>query len=477
MKLNTKILHIAKNFSYTLSSQSVSFVITTLVILVVPKLVGVEQYGYWQLYLFYTAYIGFLHFGWNDGIYLKYGGAEYQQLDKKIFYSQFLQLLALQLFIGIVIYLTSLYLVKDVNRLFILKMTALCLVIVNTRYFLLFTLQATNRFKEFALITFLDRGVYALLIVVCLVFGVRDFRLLVITDIIGKLLGLGIAIYFCSDIVLRKIKDFSWTIKEAVNNVAVGINLMFAAIASKLLIGTVRLGIERHWEISVFGKVSLVLSISNMLMLFINAVGLVIYPVLRRSKEENLSNIYVTMRDFLMVILLGMLVIYYPAKETLTFWLPNYADSLQYMALLFPITVYEGKMALLINTYLKTLRKEKLMLKINLIALLMSVVSTATLIFVLQNLNWVVVSITFLLAFRCILAELLLSRILKIKLHKDIVLELLMTTIFVLSGWFINSWIVVLVYSAGFLLYLVVKQNDIRHMVVRVKQLVKVKDV
>ena len=29
------------------------------------------------------------------------------------------------------------------------------------------------------------------------------------------------------------------------------------------------------------------------------------------------------------------------------------------MALLFPMGVYEGKMALLINTYLKTLRKEK----------------------------------------------------------------------------------------------------------------------
>ncbi len=40
-------------------------------------------------------------------------------------------------------------------------------------------------------------------------------------------------------------------------------------------------------------------------------------------------------------------------------WLPEYADSLQYMGILFPIVIYEGRMSLLINTYLKTIRKEK----------------------------------------------------------------------------------------------------------------------
>lgn len=50
-------------------------------------------------------------------------------------------------------------------------------------------------------------------------------------------------------------------------------------------------------------------------------------------------------------------------------WLPEYTDSLMYMALLFPMCIYEGKMSLLINTYLKTLREEKAMLKVNLIAL------------------------------------------------------------------------------------------------------------
>ena len=72
--MNNKALDFIKNFSYTLSSNLLSLVISTLVVLIIPKLIGVEEYGYWQLYIFYTSYIGFLHFGWNDGIYLRYGG-------------------------------------------------------------------------------------------------------------------------------------------------------------------------------------------------------------------------------------------------------------------------------------------------------------------------------------------------------------------------------------------------------------------
>ncbi len=84
--MNSRAVNFIKNFSYTITSNMISVVISALVTLVVPKLIGIEEYGYWQLYLFYSSYIGFLHFGWNDGIYLKYGGKEYNDLDKGYFF-------------------------------------------------------------------------------------------------------------------------------------------------------------------------------------------------------------------------------------------------------------------------------------------------------------------------------------------------------------------------------------------------------
>jgi len=277
--------------------------------------------------------------------------------------------------------------------------------------------------------------------------------------------------YCCKDIVFRRISTFYFSFREAFENINVGIKLMFANIASMLIIGVVRFGIERSWDVSTFGKVSLTLSISNLMLLFINAVGIVMFPILRRVDEKKLPSIYETMRTFLMVPLLGMLIVYYPLKVMLSAWLPQYADSLIYMALVFPICVYEGQMALLINTYLKTLRKEKLMLQINLISLVLSVMISFVTILILKNLDLAIVSIVILLAFRCVLAEIFLSKILRITIYKDIALELIMTVIFITTGWFVKSWIAVMVYAVAYAMYLIIKRKDITGTIKNVKLL------
>lgn len=451
----------------------VSLIISSIVVLIVPKLIGVEEYGYWQLYLFYTSYVGFLHFGWNDGIYLRYGGKEYGELDKRLFFSQFYMLVFFQLLIAIAIYITTIFLLRNPDRLFIIHMTAICMLIVNIRYMLLFILQSTGRIKEYAQITMLDRFLYIVLIITFLLIGIREYKLMIMADLVAKLSLLIYAMYCCKDMVFLKITSFYFSFKEALDNINVGIKLMFSNIASILLIGVVRFGIEHSWSVLTFGKISLAFSVSNLMMLFINAVGIIMFPILRRTEEKKLAFIYVTMRDFLMIILLGMLIIYYPFKVILSSWLPEYADSLKYMSLLFPMCVYEGKTALLINTYLKTLRKESLILKINMISLVLSLVTTFITTLMLVNLNLAILSILFLLAFRCILAEILLLRILEISMLKDIVVELIVTLTFIFMAWYQNSIFGILMYLFVYIVYLIIKHHDITDAIKNVKLLAK----
>ena len=310
--MNSKFLNILKIFSYTLTSNLISLLVSSIVILVVPKLIGVKEYGYWQLYLFYASYVGFLHFGWNDGIYLRYGGDEYKNLNKRLFSSQFYMLTISQVIIAIVISIATFMFVTDSDREYIFLMVALCLVITNVRWMLIFTLQATNRIKEYAQITIIGRVLYILIIVGCLIIGIRDYKLMILADIIGRFISLSYAAYCCRDIVFNRAFKFYLSFKETLENISAGSKLMFSTIASMLIIGVVRFGIERSWDVSTFGKVSLTLSASNLLMLFINAVGVIVFPILRRTNENNLSNIYTTLRDLLMIILLGILIIYYP---------------------------------------------------------------------------------------------------------------------------------------------------------------------
>ncbi|MFP3125327.1 oligosaccharide flippase family protein [Ectobacillus funiculus] len=470
--MNTKAITFIKNFSYSLTSQLISMIISTIVILIVPKLIGVEEYGYWQLYLFYASYVGFLHLGWNDGVYLRYGGKEYKELDKDLFFSQFWMLVIFQLIVGMGILVASTAFTSDINKLFIFKMIALCTLIVNVRYMLIYVLQATNKIKEYAQITMMEKVLYCCLILL-LLFRTREYNLLIAADIIGKVVSLVYAAYCCRDIVFKKVSLFYFDMRETLENISAGIKLMFSNIASILIIGIVRFGIERAWSVSTFGKVSLVISISNLIMIFINAIGIIMFPFLRRTNEEDLPRIYTVSRTFLMVPLLGILIAFYPLKFILSVWLPQYAESLVFMALIFPMCVYEGKMALLINTYLKTLRKEKLMLFINLVSVVLSIIFTILFTIVFKNLTLAIVSIVVLLAFRCAFAEVLLSKILNISVYKDILLEIVMSLIFILIGWFVTSLNGALIYLAAYGLYVLIKKRDITITLREVKQLVK----
>lgn len=471
--MNKKALVLIKNFLYTISSNLLSLTISTLIVLIVPKLIGVEDYGYWQLYIFYTSYIGFLHFGWNDGIYLRYGGDEYNDLDKKLFFSQFCLLVAFQLFICFIIFVSTYVFVQDTNRAFIFEMTAVALVITNARYMLLFILQATNRIKSYAKITMLDRIIYIILIIFLIVIGLKEYKLMIIADLIGKGISLVFAVYCCKEIVMRKATDFYFSIHETILNISVGSKLMLSNIASKFIVGIVRLGIERTWDIETFGKISLTLSVSNMVMLFINAVGIVMFPILKRINQKTLPSIYVTMRDILMPISLGVLIAYYPLKLVLCFWLPDYAEGLRYMAILFPVVVFEGKMSLLINTYLKVYRMEKKILLINIITVIASAILSIFTTLILKELDLAIFSIVILLALRSVMAEMFLSRVINISIYKDIVLELVGTFVFIVSAWRLDSIFTMILYSSFYLFYLIVKRKDLQISLGNMKNLMK----
>lgn len=450
-----------KNISYTLFSNIISFSISALITFLVPKQLGVESYGYFQLYLFYTSYTGFLHFGWADGIFLRYGGEYYDKLDKSKFSGQFWLYSGIEIVFGLLICLAGYTLASPQDKAIVLALTGISVFLVLPRTLLQYILQGTNRIKEYATLTVLEKVIYITVVVLSLIAGTHNFIPMILADLLGKGCALLYSIYQCRDILATKPAGLQASLKEAWANISVGIKLMFANIASMLIIGFVRLSIENQWDVATFGKVSLTMSVSNLLMVFIRAVALVMFPMLRRTNSDKLSGIYNTMRTCLMIPLLGMLIFYYPAKVILSAWLPQYADSLVYMALLFPMCVFESKVSMLIETYMKTLRKEKWLLLVNVTTVSLSVVITLITTYWLHNLDLAVASIVFLLAFRCVFAELLLSTVLDVNVKTDIVLELALTIVFIGASWFVGGIAGLAIYAVAYLVYLFIKRNDV----------------
>ena len=418
--MNTKFKNILENITYTFTANILTMLISVIMTLILPKFLGVTDYSYYQLYIFFVSYVGFFHFGWIDGIYLKIGGMEYSDLEKSNYITQFWMLNALEIVIAAIISIFALFTIKNIDKSLVMIATSVCGVITILRTYLLFILQSTNRIKEYAKYTRLDRFIYFALVIIFLFLGFNNYKIILYIDIFSKLVALILCVNKMKDIVFGKLNISKNILFEIFENISIGIKLMLANIASTLIIGVIRFGIQRNWDIETFGKISLTLNISNLLMTFINAVAVIMFPLLRREEESNLPRIYTILRNTLMIFLYMMLIFYYPIKLILSTWLPQYEDSLRYMALLFPICIYESKMSMLINTYLKSFRKEKSMLIINTISLILSLIVTILSVFILNNLTLAILSIVFLLGFRCVIGELVLTKIMNILIYKDI---------------------------------------------------------
>lgn len=460
---------ILRNYAFSLTSNAVAFLISTLIVAVVPKIIGNTEYGYFQLYIFYSAYVGFFHLGWCDGIYLRYGGAYYDKLDKRRMSTQFWLLLAFETAVTAVILLVTWLRAPQQDTRFVLVVTALSIIVVIPKTMLSYVLQATNRIREYSLVTVVEKVVYCLLVIGVLALGGRDYKPLILSDIAGKAVSLVLAAVYCRDLVFARWEPFRQTLTETWQNISVGVKLMVANVAGMLILGIVRLAINDHWSIEVFGKVSLSLSVSNLLMVLVGAVGTVLFPLLKRVDDGRLQELYGRLRDSLMVPLFAVLVLFYPLRAILTLWLPRYADSFRYMALLFPVCVFDSKMQMLVNTYMKAMRQEKTLLRVNVVTMVLSLVTTGVTVYVLDSLELAVLSILVLFAVRCTLAESCLARVVQIRIGRDMVLELALVAVFVAVTWFFSGGLACGLYAAAYAGYLLLKKKEVGALVTAIR--------
>ena len=466
---NSKLRYFIRNFSYSFSSNIFSLLLSALTVLIVPKLVGTETYGYYQLYIFYAGYTAVLNFGWNDGIYLKIGGKAFSELDTHLYSLQYRLLFILEIFIYSILAAFTIFHIDDPSRQITLICVCISAIIVNPRWILVYALQATNEIKRYTIVTVTERIVTVFFLVFfTLGLGKKDVLWLLFSDLIGKSIATIVIIWFCRNIVFSKPCKLDEAKLEIRDNISAGIRLMFASLASMLIIGVIRFGIERHWGVDTFGKVSLSLSISNMAMQAISAIALVLYPVLRRISTNLLSDLYRTMRVFLMAFGFGVMIFYYPLERILVYWLPSYSDSLKYVALLLPICIYEGKSQMLLNTYYKSFRLESKLFYNNVLSLIFAIFAIFVSSYLIDNLTLAVLSILFAMVFRSVLSELILSKVLKIGVISSIIKEILMTLAFIICNWFFGLY-GFFVYIFCFAFYIFSSKNEFKHSLIFIK--------
>ncbi|SDX20361.1 Membrane protein involved in the export of O-antigen and teichoic acid [Acidaminococcus fermentans] len=461
-----KLGKVVKNISYSFSANLLSLLISVFMVMFVPKLLSVNDYGLWQLFLFYYSYLGFMHFGWEDGIYLRYAGKRFEELQPKTFAGQFYGIILLQVVLAVTISIIGKIFVEDPDK----RMALICAIwlapFVNFNSLCNFIMQITNRIKEYARLLVTERIIFFLGVLFFLVILRWNQFCYMYASQVFAVASMSVAgAWLCRSLLIPHFDSFAAILQENYENISVGSKLMLANIASMLIIGIVRYGISMGWDVATFGKVSLTLGVSNFLMVFINSVSVVFFPIVKRMDEGKRAEVYISIRNALTFLLFAGLLGYYPVRYILSLWLPRYADSLKYMSVLFPVCVFESKVSLLINTYLKSMREEFLMLKINAVSVVFSLIVTAFTVGIWHNLDAAVFSIVLVYAFRCILAEYHVTKLLGLDLQKNMIEDLLMCAVFIVSGWAFDNFLCMVVYGAAYAVFVLIHRRSLRQIV------------
>lgn len=409
-----------KNMVYAFSAQIISVLLSVLMSLVVPKLLGVEEFSYWQLFLFYITYVGFFHLGITDGMYLKIGGTEYKEVDKGEVSSQFwfLTFIQILLFTLIVIISASIDIVN--TRKVILFASAVYMVIANMNWFLGYVFQATNRVKVYSCTVMIDKVLFLVFVGIALIFKINNLILFVGVYLITRFISLIYIMIKAKDIIFTKPKSFAKSLQLVLDSSKIGINLTLASISSILILGIGRFMIDKEWGITSFGKFSFAISLTNFFLLFIQQISIVLFPTLRQVDKNKGKELYEKMSNILNVILPSIYVLYIPIKVILGFWLPQYKESLEYLAILLPLCIFDGKMQMISNTYFKVLREERKLLIVNVISLLLSTIFSYLGVYIIRNIYAVIIGLILAIAVRSIISEIYLSKKLNTDLKKEI---------------------------------------------------------
>lgn len=409
MGMSIETRKLAGNIGVAFVAQGFALCVSFIMSFFVPKILGTQEFGYWQLFIFYTNYVSLLQFGLNDGIYLIYGGRTRDELDLPTIRAVFRTNLLFQLLVATVIMVCAVCFIYDQSRMQVLIATGLYAFLFNITYFIGFLFQATNEVKKYSVSQVIDRLFFLIVLLFLIVVRVDSFIPYVVAFLFGRCVAFGYAIVAGWDFIWGQTAR-EGVMKECFRDMRVGIKLTFANMASLLVLGIFRFVVDAQWSIEVFGQFSLALTLVSFFLTFISQISMVLFPALRRVQKEDLAHFFQSVSGLLATIMPIAYIVYTPIAIVLSYWLPDYGDALGFFALLLPICVFDSRMSILGTTILKVARKETFLLILNCITVIFSFILALLGAVVLHDLSAMCLFAVMSVAARSLVAEVFLSR-------------------------------------------------------------------
>ncbi len=358
MKNKNSFIH---NFIKVLFSQGLAVVSGIVVGFIIPKILGVTEYGLYRIYTMYFTYTSLLHFGFIDGILLKYAGTSYDDLNKPQVRTLTKFYITFQFIIGFIFVLSSFPLNSEASR-FICMMLGVNLFITNITSYYQFISQATSRFTEFSLRNTVT-SVVKVAIAFILVFVYLNTKTYIHYETYMILLSLfdlimaTIYVFTYKDITFGNCNHLKSETKTILSIFKTGITLTIAYQIGHLILVLDRQFISVLYDTNTYSVYAFAYNILSVFSTMIAVVSTVLLPMLKSmSKDEAISS-YPYISKTVAITSAGALIGYYPITLIINLILHEYSDSISFLQIVFPSLLLSAAISVVGFTFFKTLNE------------------------------------------------------------------------------------------------------------------------
>ena len=441
-------MSLKKGAMYVFIANVINLIISLFTGFVLPKYLSIETYSSIKLFQLYITYIGILHLGFSDGMYLKYGGKTVEEVDKKEVLAEFKTFKIFQLIVAILAIIVSIIIKNE-----ILLFCALVILPINVANYIRSLYQATGQFKKYSRFTNLNT---------LLIFFINVILLLIIksdnsnTYIIAYIIAY-IVYWLMLERENRKIfgkVPVKADKKYFLEDIKSGFFLMIGNFCNVIFTSIDRIFVQ-NWLGSIkFAFYSFAVSIENLMNVFVTPISTVMYNYFcnNRSQDD-----VIRIKKVILLFSTIVIVVVFPAKFIIDIWLTKYSEALNVLFILFVAQYISIVIRCVhINLY-KAERKQNRYFKIMASVVVLSVVLNIVLYQIYHSMEMIAVATLITNIIWFIIGELDFKQY-KLKLKEYIYLFLIMG-IFLVCSQISNAITGCVIYVMLALLFMVIFMN------------------
>lgn len=336
-------LNVVKDITKVSSANIIGLFSSVVTGFLVPAFLSLEQYAYLKTFALVLSFAGILHFGYIDGIYIKYGGKYSSEIDNRMIKTEKSFFILFQLLIAVLIFIAGLVF----NEIVIMALAAAMLPYNLLSYYQSYY-QAIGQFgiyTKIKLIVPLAIMIFSLVLIYIL--KLSNFVYFISAEIIAYL----ITVIYLEFKYFFKIRSYGLrqNIRKILHNFNIGLYIMTGNLAMILFYTLGRWIVKIFMSDADFAYYSFATSMMQILTIVISSIAMTFYPYLSRIHEKkDLARLKIQ----LIIIGAFFSFSYFIFNLAVNTFIPKYAFSLKIIGILFAsFPAFAVIQALYVNMY------------------------------------------------------------------------------------------------------------------------------